>query len=181
MKKTALLTSFFVFGWMIINAQKKGAFELSAGPEIGESVGSNFKNSVFAWGFGGGLRVQAEYFLLKNFSAFVTAGYIVYQGRTVNGSYPLNNLKTVPIGGGVQYYQGKHFHAGMQVGIGIVQLNDALLGPLINGNTLYYAPQIGYRCRIFKKKSIDIVIRYDDYSYTNADFGAMGLKVAYIF
>ena len=164
---------------VMATAQKDKKFELSAGPEIGESIGSDIHNSIFAWGFGVGVSAQGEYFITHHFTGAASIGFNSFMGRSINGSDRLAALTVMPIRGGIQYYPTKRFHVGFLVGIGIVGGASDFIQA--NGTTLSYSPQAGYWFKIFKKRKLDLMLKYDDYSYTNYDFGSVGLRAAYIF
>jgi len=183
MKKTLILSILAICTSVVAIAQpEQGKFRFSIGPEVGYVVGTYHAN----WNLGAGGSAQAEYFFTDHTSLTVMGGFVGYLGTTVPGypGYKYQAFNVIPVKAGIRFYAGESFHIGAQLGVGFMD-NGA-------GHTtaFAYSPIIGYNFKTSNDKGIDFSIKYDGYAFNQNDFhnngyggtfGAVGLRLAYIF
>lgn len=171
--KTKGIIAALVFAGLTLNAgaQKIGKTKFSIGPEAGVVTGTY--SSI--WGFGLGASAQVEHFFKDNVSGTGIVGVISYFGKSYGSGlkYKANNI--IPIRIGVRYYIGEGFHAGAQLGVGILGNGGS------SSTGVSYSPQIGYNFKTNKGKAVDATFKYDGYSRKGGTVGALGIRLAYIF
>ncbi|HMG83917.1 MAG TPA: outer membrane beta-barrel protein [Ferruginibacter sp.] len=182
MKKLTIITLLVLCTSVVALAQNEsGNFKFSVGPEIGYTAGP-FAQS---WSLGAGGSAQAEFFCTDHASITLMGGFIGYLGASVPGQpqYKYHPFNTIPVKAGIRLYLGESFHIGAQAGVGF--LDDGA-----NRTTAFaYSPIIGYNFKTGNDNAIDFSIKYDGYSFNKKDiptgygntFGAVGLRIAYVF
>ncbi|HTB52225.1 MAG TPA: outer membrane beta-barrel protein [Ferruginibacter sp.] len=182
MKKTLILSILAICTSVVAIAQpEQGKFRFSIGPEVGYTTGTYAQS----WNLGAGASAQAEYFFRDDVSMTITAGYVGYLGSSVPGQPGLKYqaFNTIPVKAGIRFYMGESFHIGAQLGVGFLDNGDG------HSTAFAYSPIIGYNFRTNSDKGIDVSIKYDGYAFDQNDFhngyggtfGAVGLRLAYIF
>jgi hypothetical protein len=144
--------------------------KFSAGPELGFATADlSNTNSV-----GFGATAQAEYNVASGTNVTLTSGFISFVGKSIGTNTKYKPLSIIPIRAGIKYKIIDNFYGAAQLGAGIINNNG--------GATFAYSPIIGYEFNVNDgKTSIDASLKYDGYSKANANFGAVGIRLAYIF
>jgi hypothetical protein len=148
--------------------QTTGAWGLGIGLEAGIPTGNATDISNFE--LGGTARLQ--YKGSSDFALMLTTGYYSMVGKTITGStsgskYP--SLGMVPLKAGAKYYATPGFYLDGEAGFGFDTNYE-------NHTKLILSPGLG-----FESGSLDISLRYENYSGQNNSFGLVGLRVGYEF
>ena len=142
-------------------------WHLSIGIEPGIPTGNATDISSFEIGGTARLQYNAD----KSFAVMLTAGYYDFMGKTDpnNSSVKFTSLEMVPVKVGAKYYAAPMFYIDGEAGFGFDMNYE-------NHTKLILSPGIGY-----DSGSLDIGLRYENYSGNNNSFGLIGLRVAYGF
>jgi len=182
MKKIFIL-AILTFSTSLIFAQRQGRFNFSLGLETGYTAGPN----VQRWNIGAGGTGQFEYFLKDNVSITLLSGYIGYLGSKESSGLKYRSITIVPLKAGARFYLGRNLHIGGELGAGFLGNGGS------HTTAFAYSPIIGVSFRTFdgerQRGGVDISIKYDGYTFNSRDipnglgntFGAVGLRVSYIF
>jgi hypothetical protein len=141
----------------------------SVGAELGVITGDFQKfNSL---GVGG--TAQVEYNVASGTNLTLTGGFISYIGKSAGTNTKYKALGILPIRAGIKYAIIDNFYGAAQLGAGIISNGG--------GTAFAYSPIIGYEFTMNSGKTIDASLKYDGYSKANANFGAVGIRLAYKF
>jgi hypothetical protein len=129
---------------------------------------------------GGTARVQ--YGLSKSVALTLTSGYYNFFGKDEPGtSEKYQSLGMVPIKAGIKYFFVPNFYLSGEAGVGIETKTFAYQGEpdadASQTNTkLLLSPGLGWA-----HKHFDVGVRYENYSGQDANYGVVGLRLAYGF
>jgi hypothetical protein len=180
MKKITILAIFVLCTSLAALAQnEQGQFKFSVGPEIGYTTGTFAQR----WNLGAGGSAQAEYFFTDHTSLTVLGGFIGYLGGSAGPGLKYQAINIIPVKAGIRLYLGESFHIGAQLGVGFMDNGAG------HATAFAYSPIIGYNFKTGNDKGIDFSVKYDGYSFDQKDipygyggtFGAVGLRIAYVF
>jgi hypothetical protein len=144
--------------------------KFSAGPELGFAT-ADLSNTHSA---GFGATAQAEYNVAAGTNITLTTGFISFVGKSFGTNTKYKPLNIIPIRAGIKYKIVENFYGAAQLGAGIINNNG--------GAAFAYSPIIGYEFDVNAgKTSIDASLKYDGYSKSNANWGAVGIRLAYVF
>ncbi len=170
---TAALSAAALFFAGNVNAQSTTStapdsrFRLGIGVEAGAPTGNAHNVSNFELGGTARLQYDAD----KNLALTLTSGYYNMFGKEVPGvsgvKYP--NIGIVPLKAGIKAFFASDLYFGAEAGAGFETASG--------GNTkLIVAPTLG-----FANKTIDVGVRYENFSGQGNNYGLVGLRVAYAF
>jgi hypothetical protein len=147
--------------------------KFSAGPELGFATADLSNRSSI----GLGATAQGEYNVASGTNVTLTTGFMSYVGKSIpstNTKYTAINI--IPIRVGIKYKLVENFYGAAQLGAGIINKNGG------GGAAFAYSPLIGYEFDVNAgKTSIDASLKYDGYSKSNANWGSVGIRLAYVF
>ena len=129
---------------------------------------------------GGTARLQ--YGFSKNLALTLTSGYYNFFGKSYDAAGDkYQSLGMVPIKAGIKYFVGSNFYVAGEAGVGIETKTFATQGEVDDYSDqthtkLLLSPGIGYA-----EKHWDIGVRYENYSGSSANYGVVGLRLAYGF
>jgi len=170
--KKLIFGSFLLCVSFIAKSQDNGSGDLkfSTGAELALPMGS-FGD---AYGLGLGASAQADYYVSDKVSLNLNAGYITYQGKTVDlgilGSVKYPSFNVIPVMAGARYSITENFYGSAQVGLSFWSIDGA------NGSDFTFAPGIGYK---FSK--IDVQLKYNSIGTEGGSSDNLGLRVGYTF
>ncbi len=170
MKKISLaIIAIAIYSGAIAQKDDSKRLHFSVGAELGVITGDlKASNSV---GIGG--TAQAEYNVASGTDITLTAGFVSYLGKSAGTNIKYKALGVLPIRAGIKYTIIDNFYGAAQLGAGIISNNG--------GAAFAYSPLIGYEFTMNSGKTIDASLKYDGYSKSNANFGAVGIRLAYKF
>ncbi len=171
MKKISLaIIAIAIYSGAVAQKDDGKKLHFSIGGELGVITGDFQKyNSL---GIGG--TAQAEYNVASGTDITLTAGFVSYAGKSAGTNVINKPLGILPIRAGIKYAIISNFYGGAQLGAGIISNNGG-------GTAFAYSPLIGYEFTMNSGKTIDASLKYDGYSKSNANFGAVGIRLAYKF
>ena len=159
---TAIAAVAIFFGTQA-NAQTKSSdspwrlgLGVEAGVPTGAAISSNFE-------LGGTARLQ--YGADKGLAYTLTSGYYNFFPKASSGA----SAGVVPVKAGIKAYFADNVYFGAEGGVAIVTGAGS-------ATKLDFAPGLGY-----STKSVDIGVRYENFSGQNSNFGLIGLRLAYGF
>ncbi|MFA6276091.1 MAG: hypothetical protein WC622_05035 [Pedobacter sp.] len=166
MKKLVLSLTLIAGLSTAVNAQKGGAVrKLSIGADIGLPTDNGSKNLMLAGG-----SVYYEHPVAKSVNLTGSIGYLSLfsTSKGNQGNIGFTSLKV----GGKYYFAGNFYGAG-EVGATIQR----------EGGRGFFAitPSLGTSFSITDKSSLDLGLRYENWSKDGNSFGFVGLRAAYAF
>lgn len=148
----------------------KGDLKFSGGAELALPIGDFGE----FYSVGLGFSAQADYYVSDKVSLNLNAGYITYQGKTIDlgilGSIKSPSFNVIPVMAGARYSITEKFYGSAQLGLSFWS-NDGF-----NGSDFTFAPGIGYK---FSK--IDVQLKYNSIGTEGGSSDNLGLRVAYTF
>jgi hypothetical protein len=129
---------------------------------------------------GGTARLQ--YGVSDNLAITLTSGYSNFFGKSIDGTNDkYQSLGLVPIKAGIKYFFTQSLYFGAEAGVGIETKTFAYPGEAddLSDEThtkLLLAPAVGWA-----NKHWDVGIHYENYSGSSANYGVVGLRLAYGF
>jgi hypothetical protein len=170
MKKITLaIVAIAIFSAAFAQKGDDKRLHFSVGPEVGFATGDfNITHSV-----GFGATAQAEYNVGTGTDITFTAGYLSYAGRSAGSGIKFKAAGILPLKAGVKYTLVKSLYGAAQLGVGIFNNNG--------GSAFAYTPMVGYEFSTNSGNAVDASLKYDGYSKSNLNWGAVGIRLAYIF
>ncbi len=163
--KSLLFILAFAAASVSVNAQDTGPLKFSIGLEAALPVGDFADASSF--GIGGS--AQADYWVAEKLTLLLNAGYISFQGKTVNG-YKYKASGFIPVQAGFKYKLTEQLYGLAQLGATFITED--------NSETLFtYAPGLGYQI----SPNFDVLLKYTGFSAKGIELSAVGLRLAYTF
>ncbi len=149
------------------SATPNSKFRFGIGVEAGAPTGNAHTVSNFELGGTARLQYDAD----KNIAITLTSGYYNMFGKevpTLSGvKYP--SIGIVPLKAGIKTFFASNLYFGAEAGAGFETMSG--------GDTkLIVAPTLG-----FANKTLDVGVRYENFSGQNNNYGLVGLRVAYAF
>jgi len=148
------------------NTKTSDQWRLGIGIEGGIPTGNASNISNFE--LGGTLRLQ--YDASDHFAWTLTSGYYNMFGKDIPGTTAkYADLGIVPVKLGIKAFFSPNVYFGAEAGAGFETISE--------GNTkLILSPTLGYAT-----KSLDIGLRYENFSGQDNSYGLAGLRIAYAF
>jgi hypothetical protein len=162
-----------LFFIMALTAASVAGYSQNSNVKFGVGLEAAFPLGNFgdAYSFGIGGSAQANFVLDPTLDLTLQAGYISFQGKTVNG-YKSPTIGYVPVLGGIEYKFTPQVFGSAQLGATFLTGNGA------SGTAFTYSPGIGYKFT----DNFNVLLKYTGYSEKNSDnTGTIGLRLGYTF
>jgi len=175
MKKLLLSLALITGFGLAANAQTERALrKLSLGADFGIPIGDFSKDRILVGG-----SLLYEHPISQSFSLTGSVGFLSKQltGDTkaeFKASGWPTSVSNIPVKAGGKYYFGRYFYATAELGAAFTTSSGGGVG-------FIYAAGIGSSFSISKKSSIDLGVRYENWSYNAGTDRFIGLRVAYSF
>lgn len=172
MKKILTIAIACFLTWNYSQAQtNSNESKIGLGLEAAFPVG-NFKNAA-DYGIGVSLLYQKP--VAENLNITGSVGYLRFHGPAV-----FSNIKYkqgfVPIKAGARYFIVPHVYGAGEVGISISTANG-----YGSGTSFSYAPSLGTEFPVAKAGTIDVGLRYENWSRSTGTLTFLGLRAGYNF
>lgn len=174
--KKLLLSLALITGFMFAaNAQTERALrKLSLGADFGIPIGDSSKDQILV---GGSLLYEQP--ISQSLSLTGSVGYLSKQltGDTRTEFKALGwptRISNIPIKAGMKYYFGRYFYAAAELGAAITTSSGG-------GEGFIYAAGVGASLPLSKKSSLDIGLRFENWSYRAGTDRFVALRAAYSF
>lgn len=159
----------------LANAQTERAIrKLSLGADFGVPVGDFSKDRILVGG-----SLSYEHPIAPSLSLTGSVGFLA---KNITGDtrtefkasgWP-TSISNIPIKAGVKYYFGRYFYASGELGAAITTSSGG-------GEGFVYAAGIGASLPVFKKSSLDLGLRFENWSYGAGTDRFVALRAAYSF
>jgi hypothetical protein len=180
MKRVLVLLVVALFMVGFANAQTS-KIKIGVGPYIGLPMGSF--GDVTSIGFGG--LAQGEYDLAPQIVGTVTAGYLSFSGKSING-VDLGSWSIIPILVGGKYFFTPNMYGAIQIGLNMVSYTAKVpyitsYAPLTFGyrDETFSSSEFGFNIGVgYEMKPFDFLVKYGTFG---SDASAISLTALYKF
>ncbi len=156
-----------------LTAASFAGFAQNSNVKFGIGLETAFPLGTFgdAYSFGIGGSAQANFVLDPTLDLTLQAGYISFQGKTVNG-FKFPSIGYVPLLGGIEYKFTPQVFGSAQLGVTFATGNGA------SGTAFTYAPGIGYKFT----ENFNALLKYTGYSAKGgSSSNTVGVRLGYTF